>query len=144
MITTKRIKILTIIFHGLIAVGAGHGGGPLFLFEAAALSNFQPADLNFSFSENDRHFFAAAATALLGQIAVIASFGGSHPKKKNLLHIAGLLLLWLSILYLGFDACTQTSVEIAWLSAAPFVACTVFTFAGRYLTGMYRRLISKL
>jgi hypothetical protein len=140
MLTHKKIKIWTIILHGLIIIAAGHGIAPLFMLEAFYIFNMKIADFHFSFSADHDHFGAAAFTALPGQVATILSLFIVKKNRKMAFHLSGLCMFWLSFAYLGYDAANNSRIQVAWFTAIPFFICTILTFTGKYLKRAYHWL----
>lgn len=138
MLALKKLKVWTIILHGLIIIAAGHGIPPLFMLEAFYFFNIKMADFDCSFSADHNHFGAMALTALLGQVAIITSL--FIVKRKLVFHISGLCMLWLGLIYLGYDAVNNSRIQVAWLTAVPFFICTILTFTGKYLKRFYNWL----
>ncbi|MCH5715121.1 hypothetical protein [Niabella hibiscisoli] len=88
----------------------------------------------------ENHFFAVGLTAILGKIVIIISLFIVQKNRKLLFHISGLCLLWLSVIYFGYDAANDSYVHIAWVTVVPFFICTILTFTGKYLKKAYHWL----
>jgi hypothetical protein len=117
MTTNKMLKIWTIITHGLIIIGAGHGIFFLFIYEILAFPYLTKENFSFSFSSVDNHFPAVGLTTFLGQAALIFSILHNKQKFKNVSQIIGLCLLWLSIIYFTYDTIKDSYTQIALLTA---------------------------
>ncbi|MBX3256162.1 MAG: hypothetical protein KF862_18640 [Chitinophagaceae bacterium] len=141
MTTTRKLKTWTIISHGLIVIGAGHGIFCLFIIEIWAFPYLTKENFSFSFSSVDNHLPVIGLTTFLGQIALIFSLAHNKEKLRNISHIIGLCMLWLSIIYFTYDAGRDSYMHIALLTAIPFAICTIITFAGQLLKKLYNRII---
>ncbi|PVD53927.1 hypothetical protein DC498_00590 [Terrimonas sp.] len=141
MITNRKLKTLTIISHGFIIVGAGHGIVCLFIFEIFSLINITKENLNFSFNTGENHFSVIGLTILWGQASLIFSILNRNKKLKNGFQIVGLCLLWLSIVYFIYDITKDHYTHIALITVVPFATCTIITFAGKLLMKIYRKIL---
>ena len=133
MTTSKKLKIWTIVSHGLIIIGAGHGILFLFIIEILAFPYLTNDNFSFSFNSVDNHFSVVGLTTFLGQAALIFSMWHNKQKFKNISHIIGLCLLWLSIIYFTCDTTKDNYTHIALLTAVPFAICTIITLFGQLL-----------
>jgi|SRR6185312_13181381 len=133
MTTNRKLKIWTIVSHGLIIIGAGHGILFLFIIEILAFPYVTKENFSFSFGSVDNHFPIVGLTTVLGQAALIFSILYNKQKFKNISQIIGLCLLWLSIIYFTYDTSKDTYTHIALLTAIPFTVCTIITFIGQLL-----------
>jgi len=125
MNTSRSIKIWTLIAHGVIIVGAGHGIIFFFLLEFSVFTGI---------------FTAAAAAILLGQLAIALSMLKKTARYKILLHFLGLLFLWISIVYFIYSNRNDDYVHFLTITAIPFVVCTVLTFIPPYIKKLLSRL----
>lgn len=66
MTTNRKLKIWTIVSHGLIIIGAGHGILFLFIIEILAFPYVTKENFSFSFSSVDNHFPIVGLTTFLG------------------------------------------------------------------------------
>jgi hypothetical protein len=128
MNTSRKLKIWTLITHGLIIVGWGHGILFFFLIEF------------FGFTEN---FPVVGGAILLGQLFILLSFLLKTARFKVITHITGLFFLWLSIVYFVYSSRDDYSFHFATLTAFPFAWCTIITFLGTYLQKFYDWLIKE-
>ena len=144
MTTNKKLKIWTIITHGLIVIGAGHGIFFLFIYEILAFPYLTKENFSFSFSSVDNHFPVVGLTTFLGQAALIFSILHNKQKFKNISQIIGHCLLWLSIVYFTYDTNKDTYTYIALLTAIPFAICTIITFAGQLVKRLYSKIIDRI
>jgi hypothetical protein len=121
MTTTKKLKIWTIISHGFIIIGAGHGVLFLFGIEILSFPYVTKDNFSFLFTAVNNHFPIVGLLILLGQVALIFSILHSRQTLKNIFQIIGLCLLWLSIAYLMYDTTKDTYTHIALITTVPFV-----------------------
>lgn len=84
--TSRSLKIWTIITHGLIFCGGGHGVFPIVFIEFFGLNT-------------DSYFSPVAYFMLLGQILLVVLILLKELPTKVITHIVGLLLLWAAIIY---------------------------------------------
>lgn len=136
MITNKKLKIWTMVSHGLILVGAGHGVMVLLVIEIFFLPFIKENSLNFSF-DAENHFSVVSLMMLLGQAAMITSILSSRQPVKCILQIVSISLLWIGIIYFHYDTTRNHTIHIASITAIPFAVCTVITFIGRPLKKLY-------
>jgi hypothetical protein len=141
MITSRKLKIWTIVTHGLIIIGAGHGILFLFIIEILTFPYLTIDNFNFSFSAVGNHFPVVGLTTFLGQTALIFSILHNNQKFKNISQIIGLCLLWLGVIYFTYDTNKDSYTHIALLTAIPFAICTIITFTGQILKKLYNRII---
>ncbi len=141
MITSRKLKIWTIVSHGLIIIGAGHGILFLFIIEILAFPYLTKANFSFSFSSGDNHFPVVGLLTFLGQAALIFSLLQKKQRLKNVSQIIGLCLLWLSIIYFTYDTSKDSYIHIALLTAIPFAICTIITFLGQLIKRFYHWVI---
>jgi len=138
MTSTKKLKIWTIIFQGLILVGFGHG---ILLFVVIEILWFpyltkEPFsfDLDSTFKS---HLPIVGLLTLLGQIALTISIFAKNDRVKYMLHLSGLALFWSSILYFTYGIDKENYVHFAALTCLPFLICTIITFAGQTIKKLY-------
>ncbi len=139
--TTRKLKIWTIVSHGLIIIGGGHGIAFLFIIEILTFPYLTRENFSFSFTSVDNHFPVVGLTTFLGQVALIFSILNKKQKIKNTSQITGVCLLWLSILYFTYDTSKDSYTHIALLSAVPFAICTIISFTGQLLKRFYNWII---
>ena len=126
--TTKKLKIWTIITHALIIVGAGHGILFFFMIEIISFPYITKDNFRFSFSTIDNHFPTVGLLILLGQIALKFSILYRKQKIKNLFHLVGISLLWLSIIYFIYDTTKDSYIYFGLITSIPFAVGTLITF----------------
>lgn len=129
MRSTKAIKIYTLLAHFFILVGMGHGIAPIGIIEIMSLLSIHKAAFSFSFKApfNDP-LYSMALTSLLGQICLLVSFFLKKDVAKIILHLVGLLFLWLSVYFIIQDSTTPDGVHFSMTFAIPFMICTLFPF----------------
>jgi len=138
MITNKRLKIWTIIFQGFIIVGFGHGIAIFALIEIFWFPYFTKEQFSFAFDASfESHLPVIGLTTLLGQVALIFSILNKGQHFKSTFQIAGLLLLWLSVIYFIHDAAKDTYIYFAAITCVPFAICTIITFVGQPIRKFY-------
>jgi peptidoglycan/LPS O-acetylase OafA/YrhL len=143
MITTKKLKIWTIISHGLIIVGAGHGILFLFIIEIFFFPYVTKDNFNFSFSTDDNHFPIVGLTTLLGQTTLVLSILNKKQKLKNIFQVIGLCLLWLSIVYFINDTTKDAYIHLALITVIPFAICTIISLIGHHISRLYNWIDDK-
>ncbi|RXK61957.1 hypothetical protein ESA94_02790 [Lacibacter luteus] len=141
MTTTKKLKIWTLITHGLILVGAGHGILFLFIIEIFTFPYLTKDSFIFSFNGVDNHFAVIGFLSLLGQICLLFSLFNLKQNLKNVFQIVGLILFWLSIAYFIYDTTKDSYTHIALVTVIPFAVCTIITFLGQSVRRLYNRII---
>jgi hypothetical protein len=138
MITTnKKLKILTIISHGFIIIGAGHGIACLFVIEILWFPYLAKDNFSISFSGVDNHFPVVGLTTLVGQASLLCSILLRRQGLKNMFQVAGVFFLWLGLIYFICDTTSNTSIHIASITAIPFAICTIITLLGIHLRRFY-------
>lgn len=132
MITSKKIKIWTIITHAFIVIGAGHGVAFFALIEILSFPYFTQEYFSFSFTPSvENHFPVIGLTSLLGQIALLFSILHKRHNFKIISQIIGIVFLWLSLAYFIYDAKKDNYIHFGTITSIPFVICTVIAFTGR-------------
>ena len=141
MTTTKKLKIWTLVTHGFIIVGAGHGILFLFIIEIFSFPYLIKDGFSFLPGAGENHFPTVGLLSFLGQAALILSI--SHHKRilKNIAQIIGISLLWLSIVYFTYDTTKDRYTHIALVTVIPFLICTIITFLGQSLKKLYRWIV---
>lgn len=137
MLFTKKIKIWILITHGLILVGAGHGAAFLFMLPIASVIGLAGSEL----TSNDDVMLLTSLLIFVGQLCLLLSIKRREEFAKKILHVLGLILLWLSLIYLVFQSGNDRYVAIVWISVTPFAVCTVLTFFGDLFRKIYNRII---
>ena len=124
----KILTILTLIFNSLILIGAGHGFGPLFLFEALI---FTPNYVNESeinlIGTYDQKIIPFAFFSIIFQNVLIISLFAKNTVKKNLI-IISLILLLSNLLYFTFDFTESSLSTFSLISAIPFIVTALILF----------------
>ena len=118
----KKWFILTIVSNLCILVGAGHGAGPLGLFEVVAVTNISRFTLSFSASYEES-LAAASWFALIGQILLITAIVIKNDALRFRVGIAGLLSQWLGFFYLthNYFAGIDDVSRFSFVTGIPFL-----------------------
>ncbi|MBN8790103.1 MAG: hypothetical protein J0I84_23720 [Terrimonas sp.] len=143
MTRTKKLKIWTLITHGLIIIGAGHGILFLFFIEIFSFPYLTKDSFSFLFNGVDNHFAVVGLLSLLGQIAILFSLFNRRQNLKDVFQVVGLILFWLSIIYFTYDTTKDSYTHIALVTAIPFSICTIITFLGQLLKKFYDWILDK-
>jgi hypothetical protein len=139
--TTKKLKIWTIVTHGLILVGAGHGGLVLFLIEIFfPYSIIQNISGSSAGSENIVLVVVVGLLMALGQSLIVFSIVTKIQKLKTFAYIVGLVVLWLSYVYFIYDSMNDRDVYVGIPFAVPFFVCTIIVFFGKPMRRSIRRM----
>jgi hypothetical protein len=144
IITTRKLKIYSIVFHALIIIGAGHGiiiMGILGLVGLVQLfmkhspdSSFIPSDFSFSFHATfESRMPVVIIFIVAGQLLMLISIFNVELNRKLVTHITSLICLWLSLIYIscGNSHTNRDEVYVSYLSAVPFAICTCIAFLGK-------------
>lgn len=123
----KTLKIITLLFHSLILIGAGHGIGFLFFFDVisipALFMNKIEFKLNASYEDNLK---LVGIISITGKIFLMCSLLLKLERKKNLTGLIGILVLWLSVYFLTSGDWKPTSLyQFSFYSSIPFLISSV-------------------
>jgi hypothetical protein len=123
----NSLRILTIIFHLLIIIGAGHGGAPLGFFEVISLRSLFSGDFQFNISGSyDDRLITVGLASLLGQCVLVASYFFDKNIKSKLTLTGCFILLGVTFL-LTKGALDVFSLEFFSLfTALPFIGTCLF------------------
>ena len=124
MNSLRTLKTWTIVLHGLIILGMGHGIIPLFLIEIILL----PGLLQEAGETFQRMLAIGAMLAIAGQGLIVVSMFAKKYLRKAVFHIAGIITLWLSIGFLIYCTTIDNGFVFLTVSAIPFLICTIITF----------------
>jgi hypothetical protein len=138
MITSNRLKIWTLITHGLIIIGAGHGIACLFLLEAFSFVSF--VDGSFPWQNP---VFVISLPILIGQLSIIFSMRHYTLLIKRILLISGAILLNIPILYFLIIA-QPDNYTIVTFTTFPFFICTILIFFGSAIRNAWRYFIDHI
>lgn len=133
MNTSRKLKIWTIVCHGIITILAGHGVVFLFVIEILTFPYLTKENFSFSLKAVDGHLPVIGFLTFLGQAALLFSILQQKQTVKNLSQIIGLCSLWMSVIYFIYDTSRNNYVPIALLTVVPFAICTIITFTGQRL-----------
>ena len=119
----KIIKILTIIFHSLIVIGAGHGIGFLIFCDISSIPALFMNEINFSLSaEYQEKLMFTGLISIIGKIILVFSFFIKKWRNKLLSEVIGILLLWFSVYVLTSGNWNYSSLpEFSFWSSIPFL-----------------------
>jgi hypothetical protein len=122
----NTLRTLTIVFNLFIIIGAGHGGGPLGLFEIMGLGDLFSGDFQFNISGRyDERLMTVGLVSVLGQSILISSYFFDK-KVKTWLTIIGCLILLTATFILTKDALDIHSIDIFSLfTALPFIGTAI-------------------
>jgi len=119
----KTLRILTIILSLLIIIGAGHGIGPLGLFEAATVyyivTDIGEIEFNIVGSYDDR-LVAVSLMSLIGQLVLILTFF-LKLRLRSALTVVGCVILLAAIFILTIDAGDITLIVITSIFGLPLI-----------------------
>ena len=105
----NALKTLTIIFNLVIIVGAGHGGGPLGIFELMSLSELLFGDFQSTISGHyEERLMAVGLISLIGQAVLICSYF-FEKQMKSALSISGCFMLLTTTCILTKDAWSMST-----------------------------------
>ena len=142
MISSKTLKIWTILTHALIVVGFGHGMITFGLIEIFWFPYFTKSGFSLSFNSSfEASISTVGLTTFVGQCFLIYSILAKRNSIKVAAHISGLIILWLSILYLVDGMGNNHSIHFGTISAIPFAFCTFIAFAGKPIKNLYYRVL---
>jgi len=144
MTNSKELTILTIITHGLILIGAGHGVAIFFLVEIFTFPYFTSDSLPFCFDSSGSPLTTIGLTALLGQIALVSSIFSKRIPTRISLQIVGLTLFWLGIFYFMYFTRNDNYTVFVTISSIPFIICTILTLTRKTLLKLYKRRLDKI
>lgn len=90
----RRLRILTVVFNLFIIIGAGHGIGPLGLFEIFGVGEFLTGNFEFNITGqyNDR-LLTVAVMSFIGQFVLVLAFIFDKKVKSGLTVFGCIVLL---------------------------------------------------
>jgi hypothetical protein len=112
----------------LILIGAGHGVGPLVLFEVFAMSNPSAfADrLTFSPHETYNHLILSSVLfMLIGQVALVCTMAFKRPLPKLVTLTIALVLMYAGVLYLSINMQHDPASMMSFVTSIPFLVLSV-------------------
>ena len=144
MKTSKKLKIWTLATHAFILVGFGHGILFFFFIEILWFPFVTKNNLSLIFNSSfESRLPIIGLTTLLGQISILISVLNDNKKIKLLGQIAGLTLLWLSIIYFTWTLERDSDVHFATITAFPFCICTIATFVGQPIQKTVKKIYQR-
>lgn len=138
MLPPGKIKFWTILAHGFILVGGGHGVFFFVFIEIIWFPYFTKDNFCVLFTQCEQHFPFIGLLSLCGQICLIVSIWYTQKNGKVFFQWLGLVLLWLSVIYFIVDLTKDTYLHLAFISLVPFVVCTLLITGWRW----YIRLVN--
>lgn len=142
MNTSTAVKIWTLICHSLILIGAGHGGIIMLFMNFAPFWYIIEEGLTVFSSPDD--LVLVGLFNLVGHIAILFSIFQKIKSRKFLLHIAGISILWLGLIYLIIYSSGSPGTVVIYISIIPFLICTIITFLGPQFAKLKDRLWKKI
>jgi len=122
----RGLTIAVLIFSCLILIGAGHGVGPLIIFEVM-FPFTKKEDISFNPLGSYDHSIAVAALIMfIGQLLL---FIATH-KEHVVMRLIALFVMWTGLLFLTHDAFSGDGLsEFTIASASPFLILSVALFS---------------
>ena len=117
----KILSILTLLFNALILIGAGHGFGPIILFEFLIFSSDFTRDSEINLiGKYDEKLIPFAFLNLIFQIILFSSLFMNQKLKTRLITISVICLL-LNLLYFTYDFIESSLSRFTIISGIPFI-----------------------
>ena len=135
MTSTSTTILSGILFHTLIPFGMGHGLATIGLLEAMLI--ILP-------EENHRNLILMGFFSFAGQLTLLSAGFTKPIKLKKRLHMAGLLFLWLSILFLYLASKEISGLQFGLAACSLFVLNNLYIFTKEPALRLYNRLREKL
>lgn len=143
MTKSVGLTISTIITHGLILIGAGHGSAIFFIVEIFTFPYFASDNFPFCIDSSGSALTTIGLTALLGQIALVSSIFNKKAIARISLQIVGLTLFWLGIFYFIYFTRNDNYTVFVTISCIPFIICTILLIGRKTLLKLYKRGLNK-
>ena len=140
MITSTKLKIWTLVAHGLIFIAGGHGIAFIFAIETMGFASLFESGTT---SQLILDAWLFTLVTLLGQICVAVSIVKKQPSQKRIFHNAGLVLLWISVALLAY-ASIKDNYIFGWITVIPFFICTIITFFGKRISRFRENFIDHI
>ena len=135
MTSTSTTILSGILFHALIPVGMGHGLATIGLLEAMLI--ILP-------EENHRYLILMGVFSFAGQLTLLSAGFTKPIKLKKRLHMAGILFLWLSILFLYLASKEISGLQFGLTACILFMLHNLYIFIKDPTLRLYDRLREKL
>mgnify|MGYP000159155596 CR=1 FL=1 len=125
---SKIYKILTIVLHSIIVIGAGHGIGIMIMLDFMVIPLI--IENNFSLDvDYNSSLGLVSLISLIGKVILLSSYIIRKASIKKILEIIGLVLLWTSFYLLTSDKSDESIVsEISFWTGIPFFIGSVIFF----------------
>jgi|SRR6185437_3329888 len=144
MIISARLKIWTLITHAFIVIGMGHGIITLGIFEVFSIGSLLSPTAGWKDDSNFYVLLMSSFFALLGQIEMVVSIYAKSEERRKWLNIAGLCLLWGSVITFAYAIREDRSSVLAIVTCIPFAFCTIRAMLGRHIQRLCRNLWQKM
>jgi FtsH-binding integral membrane protein len=141
MVTSTKLKIWTIVTHGFIIIGGGHGIGCLFIIELMGIWSGFNSILN-----SEKWLFnLVGILTLIGQFCIVISISKRGKLfQKIFFHISGLVLLCISVVLFWCAANRDSYTAVLLPTTIPFFICTVITFFGKVMNRFRENFIDHI
>jgi hypothetical protein len=121
----NTLRTLTIILNTLIIIGAGHGIGPLGLFEVVSIRELILGDFHFNIAGRyDDRLMTVGLISLMGQSTLISGFFFDR-RIKSLLTIIGCLIMLTGTYILTKDSKDMNLDMFSLLFSLPFIGTSL-------------------
>ena len=124
----RGLAIAVLISSSLILIGAGHGVGPMIMFQVMLpFANEGGYKLSFSLSNSYENSIASSALILfIGQLLL---FIATH-KEHIITRLIALFIMWTALFFLTHDIFNGDSLaEFTFGSASPFLILSIALFS---------------
>ena len=121
----NTLRTLTIILNALIIIGAGHGIGPLGLFEVVSMRELILGDFNYNITGHyDDRIMTVGLISLAGQSTLISSFFFDG-RVKSILTIIGCLIMLIGTYILTKDSKDMNLDMFSLMFSLPFIGTSL-------------------
>jgi hypothetical protein len=123
----KTLKIITLILHSLILIGAGHGIGFLIFADLVSIPALFMNKIEFKLNSNyEDNLMLVGIISVIGKIMLIVSLLLKEKRNKYLTASIGISLLWVSVYFLTSGNWNYTSLyEFSFWSSIPFLISSI-------------------
>ncbi|AYL93924.1 hypothetical protein [Mucilaginibacter celer] len=122
----RGLSIAILIFNCLILIGAGHGVGPIIIFEV--MLPFTKKE-NISFNPLGSYDDSIAVATLIMFIGQLLLFIATH-KENIIMRLISLLVMWMGLLFLTHDVFNGDGLsKFTLASATPFLILSAALFS---------------
>jgi magnesium-transporting ATPase (P-type) len=145
MILTTHLKIWTLISHGCILIGLGHGVATLGMLEFYWLSTI----FKNKYSSGDGHVSFSmvqlvAFMCLTGQVVTVLSIFMRRSAFNRWMHLSGFCLLWVSVIIYACGIQNDHYAHLIVLSCLPFSYCTIQTLLGGHIRLLWQKISARI